>query len=114
MEQFVKTLYIGNLKEAKILYHTNSIDLNQLTIENIKLYHRLIIDASDNGFIDILKWLLKIDSNIINDKSIMNQAFTEEVFKGHMNIALWLLSLNCIDIHFDNESNFRFACMGDN
>jgi len=112
MEQFIKTLYDGNLEEAKTLYHQNTIDLNQITSENIKLYHRLIIDASDNGFIDIIKWLLEINSNIINDKLIMNQAFTEVCYKGYMEIALWLLSLKCIDIHFDNDVHFRFSCMG--
>ena len=121
MDKFVKTLYAGNLEEAKTLYYENNIDLNQMIAEgnnmyHIKLYHRLILDAADNNFIHILKWLLEIDHDIINDISVMSQAFTEACFQGYMDMAEWLLSLNCIDmhidIHFDNETPFRFACMG--
>jgi ankyrin repeat protein len=112
MEQFIKTLDEGDLSRAKLLYFVHNIDLNQITEEGIKLYHRLIINASDNNFIDILKWILEMDHNIINDRSIMNQAFSEVCYKGYMDIALWLLELNCIDMNFDNNAHFKFACMG--
>ena len=78
--------------------------------------------ASENGYLNIVKWLYEISTKNNNknnkiDIHIDNEyAFRNACKNGHLNVAEWLYNLSKIDgnskinIHMVNEYAFIYSC----
>ena len=123
---FVWNCREGHLNIAQWLYARYDITNNN--------YCDAFEAACKNGHLDVAQWLYPIafdvdgfvchcrnEQNIIRPKyGLINWTdihdreeylFREVCQRGHLNIAQWLYSLKCINIHVWNDEPFRLACV---
>lgn len=86
---------------AKLYYQKNNFNINDSNGEAICL-------AVQENHLELAKWLYSVGADIrIQD----NWCFKIALSKGKFEILEWIISLNIIDLNYDHENLFRYACL---
>jgi len=94
---FIKACVSGNIKLAKMLYHTYSISIKEF-------HNKIVLECALQGKLDVLKWL-----HSIYTEYDYNGMFLNACMNCHTDVLQWLLELE----HIDKKTildGFRNAC----
>ncbi len=70
---------------------------------------RAFAEACENGNLERVKELYPVV--VGNGNSFFESSFCKACWKGHLNVAVWLYSVNpSLNVSVNNEWPFRFAC----